>query len=195
MSVIVKSCSAFTPVNKTRHFNHPFSIKNILNLDEDDSSDSKPKDIGSRVIRLPQPVQDLPLPYDNNAAIPSWIYATRYCRQGIPLGTFVNVRKPRKSVKKHKQRPLFSQKQIQRLEEEFSSEKYISKSRRSTLAAEISLTDAQVRTWFQNRRTRWRKEAHSEDEICLSDIRHPWQIPNKQEHGSNTLIVRGYCCS
>lgn len=95
MSVIVKSCSAFTPVNKTRHFNHPFSIKNILNLDEDASSEAKQKPEDSErspsrgsVIRLPaQPVltQDIPLHYDN-AMIPSWIYATRYCRQGIPLG-------------------------------------------------------------------------------------------------------------
>ncbi|EDO42162.1 predicted protein, partial [Nematostella vectensis] len=63
---------------------------------------------------------------------------------------------------KQKQRPLFGQKQIQRLEEEFVCEKYISKSRRSALAAEIDLTDAQVRTWFQNRRTRWRKEERAE---------------------------------
>lgn len=118
----------------------------------------------------------------------------------LVTGTFINVRRPRKPLKKHKQRPLFSQKQIQRLEEEFSNEKYISKSRRSTLASEISLTDAQVRTWFQNRRTRWRKEVHGEDEICLSDVRNPWQVPTcnddmNNSYARNCLIVRGYCCS
>lgn len=94
MSVKVKYSSAFTPVSKTcKDFSHPFSIKNILNLDENTSheemSSSEEHPARGSVIRLSQtvipPQPELALRYDP-AAIPAWIYATRYCRQGIPPG-------------------------------------------------------------------------------------------------------------
>lgn len=103
MTAKVKYSSAFTPVsNKTnKTFSHPFSIKNILNLDETSSTEGSeqnvqkvPDDIPSRssVIRLSQAAQipaqpEIPLPLRYEPApIPAWIYATRYCRQGIPPG-------------------------------------------------------------------------------------------------------------
>lgn len=103
---------------------------------------------------------------------------------------YTNPRRPRKPIKRQKQRPLFTPEQLHKLEEEFVNEKYISKSRRCKLAMEISLTEAQVRTWFQNRRTRWRKEVHEED----GD--HSWTTHSGMDAGvlgGNSMIIRGYC--
>ena len=106
---------------------------------------------------------------------------------------YTNPRRPRKPIKRQKQRPLFSPEQLQKLEEEFVNEKYISKSRRCKLASDISLTEAQVRTWFQNRRTRWRKEVHEEDEDP-SWITHSGMAQyDAGAINANCMIVRGYC--
>lgn len=108
---------------------------------------------------------------------------------------YANPRRPRKPIKRQKQRPLFSPEQLQKLEEEFVNEKYISKSRRCKLALEINLTEAQVRTWFQNRRTRWRKEVHEEDEDHWSTAPHGTAMFDTGALGGNSMIVRGYCSS
>ena len=107
---------------------------------------------------------------------------------------YTNPRRPRKPIKRQKQRPLFTPEQLHKLEEEFVNEKYISKSRRCKLALEISLTEAQVRTWFQNRRTRWRKEVHEEDEDPNSWTTHSGM--SKYDASAlvgNSMIIRGYC--
>ena len=43
------------------------------------------------------------------------------------------------------------------LEKTFEGSKYISLGERKRLAAELQLSERQVKTWFQNRRTKWRK--------------------------------------
>ncbi|ETN80742.1 homeobox domain protein [Necator americanus] len=42
------------------------------------------------------------------------------------------------------------------LEERFAAQKYLSSTERSLLAEELKMSDVQVKTWFQNRRTKWR---------------------------------------
>ena len=66
-------------------------------------------------------------------------------------------------MRKTKQRPLFSTHQIQTMEDEFKLKKYLTEGRRAELATELKLTETQVKTWFQNRRTKWRKELKNED--------------------------------
>ena len=61
-------------------------------------------------------------------------------------------------MKKKKLRPLFSTHQIQTMEKEFAKCRYISEDRRAELASDLNLTEMQVKTWFQNRRTKWKKE-------------------------------------
>ena len=65
-------------------------------------------------------------------------------------------------MRKKKQRPLFSPHQIQTMEKEFAKQRYISEDNRARLALEINLTETQVKTWFQNRRTKWKKETKDE---------------------------------
>ncbi|XP_041704498.1 homeobox protein DBX2-like [Coregonus clupeaformis] len=62
-------------------------------------------------------------------------------------------------------RAVFSEEQRKELEKTFKKQKYISKTDRNKLAADLSLKESQVKIWFQNRRMKWRnckeKEAHS----------------------------------
>lgn len=51
----------------------------------------------------------------------------------------------------------FSHQQIIDLEKRFHKNKYLSASERKKLAGRINLTERQVKTWFQNRRAKWRR--------------------------------------
>jgi T-cell leukemia homeobox protein 3 len=62
----------------------------------------------------------------------------------------------RKIAKRKKPRTSFNRPQIVELEKRFLKQKYLASSERSSLAKSLKMTDAQVKTWFQNRRTKWR---------------------------------------
>ncbi|CAD5216050.1 unnamed protein product [Bursaphelenchus okinawaensis] len=63
-----------------------------------------------------------------------------------------------------KPRTSFTKTQVQILENRFKDQKYLASMERSVLAAQLKMTDAQVKTWFQNRRTKWRRqEAEARD--------------------------------
>ena len=77
-------------------------------------------------------------------------------------GVNVFPKKRRRPMRKTKQRPLFSPHQIQTMEKEFAKQRYVTEEKRAQLALEVNLTEAQVKTWFQNRRTKWKKETRDE---------------------------------
>ncbi|XP_056639346.1 T-cell leukemia homeobox protein 1-like [Diorhabda sublineata] len=54
----------------------------------------------------------------------------------------------------------FTANQTDILEKRFCSNKYLSPEERKVLAESLSLSDRQVKTWFQNRRAKWRR-SHS----------------------------------
>ncbi|KAL3315744.1 T-cell leukemia homeobox protein 1 [Cichlidogyrus casuarinus] len=58
--------------------------------------------------------------------------------------------------KRKKPRTSFSRHQVIELEKRFHRQKYLASSERIDLAKHLKMTDAQVKTWFQNRRTKWR---------------------------------------
>lgn len=62
----------------------------------------------------------------------------------------------RNPPKRKKPRTSFNRPQIIELEKRFMKQKYLASSERSNLAKILKMTDAQVKTWFQNRRTKWR---------------------------------------
>ncbi|XP_006625372.1 homeobox protein Nkx-6.3 [Lepisosteus oculatus] len=63
--------------------------------------------------------------------------------------------------KKHT-RPTFSGHQIFALEKTFEQTKYLAGPERARLAYSLGMTESQVKVWFQNRRTKWRKKSASE---------------------------------
>ncbi|XP_014398127.1 PREDICTED: barH-like 2 homeobox protein [Myotis brandtii] len=64
----------------------------------------------------------------------------------------VRAKKPRKA------RTAFSDHQLNQLERSFERQKYLSVQDRMDLAASLNLTDTQVKTWYQNRRTKWKRQ-------------------------------------
>ncbi|CAM1328601.1 BARHL1 (predicted) [Pycnogonum litorale] len=67
-------------------------------------------------------------------------------------GLCMKTKKPRKA------RTAFSDHQLQTLEKSFERQKYLSVQDRMELAASLNLTDTQVKTWYQNRRTKWKRQ-------------------------------------
>ncbi|KAK7505133.1 hypothetical protein BaRGS_00003703 [Batillaria attramentaria] len=63
-----------------------------------------------------------------------------------------------RSKKPRKARTAFSEQQLRCLERSFDRQKYLSVQDRLELAAKLGLTDTQVKTWYQNRRTKWKRQ-------------------------------------
>ncbi|XP_060871274.1 homeobox protein MOX-2-like isoform X1 [Metopolophium dirhodum] len=59
--------------------------------------------------------------------------------------------------KRKKARTTFTGRQIFELERQFELKKYLSSSERSEMAKMLGVTETQVKIWFQNRRTKWKK--------------------------------------
>uniref|UniRef100_A0AAY4DSA8 Homeobox domain-containing protein n=1 Tax=Denticeps clupeoides TaxID=299321 RepID=A0AAY4DSA8_9TELE len=66
--------------------------------------------------------------------------------------------------KRKKPRTSFTHLQICELEKRFHRQKYLASAERAVLAKNLNMTDAQVKTWFQNRRTKWRRQTAEERE-------------------------------
>ncbi|XP_072255909.1 homeobox protein Nkx-6.3 [Pyxicephalus adspersus] len=62
------------------------------------------------------------------------------------------------SRKKHT-RPTFTGHQIFALEKTFEQTKYLAGPERARLAFSLGMSESQVKVWFQNRRTKWRKKS------------------------------------
>ncbi|XP_041370251.1 barH-like 1 homeobox protein [Gigantopelta aegis] len=63
-----------------------------------------------------------------------------------------------KSKKPRKARTAFTEHQLRCLEKNFDRQKYLSVQDRMELATKLGLTDTQVKTWYQNRRTKWKRQ-------------------------------------
>ncbi|XP_013776843.1 homeobox protein ceh-31-like [Limulus polyphemus] len=63
-----------------------------------------------------------------------------------------------RSKKQRKARTAFTDHQLQTLEKCFERQKYLSVQERMELASKLNLTDTQVKTWYQNRRTKWKRQ-------------------------------------
>lgn len=58
-----------------------------------------------------------------------------------------------------KSRTVFTDLQLRVLEKTFAEQKYLDTSNRAKLAQTLGLNETQVKTWFQNRRMKWKKES------------------------------------
>ena len=88
-------------------------------------------------------------------------------------------------MKKKKTRTVFSRNQIYQLENAFEMKRYLSSAERSGLAAQLKLSETQIKIWFQNRRNKWKRQISGEmDEI---------PIPPYALHSPAGLLPTPYC--
>ncbi|MEH0962207.1 homeobox domain-containing protein, partial [Streptococcus anginosus] len=62
-----------------------------------------------------------------------------------------------KSKKPRKSRTIYTSEQLKRLNQEFNAAQYLNLPDRAKLAAELNLSQTQVKIWFQNRRSKLKK--------------------------------------
>ncbi|XP_041816725.1 homeobox protein Nkx-6.1 [Chelmon rostratus] len=112
------------------------------------------------VARYPKPLADLPgrtpIFWPGVMQSPHWRDARFACS---PHQSSVLLDKDGK--RKHT-RPTFSGQQIFALEKTFEQTKYLAGPERARLAYSLGMTESQVKVWFQNRRTKWRKKHAAE---------------------------------
>ncbi|KAL7071352.1 hypothetical protein ACQ4LE_009388 [Meloidogyne hapla] len=75
----------------------------------------------------------------------------------------LNVRKheysrSRRRNVERKPRQAYTEHQLNTLELAFMEDKYLSVQTRVQLAVDLMLSETQIKTWFQNRRTKWKKQ-------------------------------------
>ncbi|CAF1013128.1 unnamed protein product [Rotaria sordida] len=83
-------------------------------------------------------------------------YKEEYCQSILTNNNedlLINIQKK----KKKKARTTFTGKQIFELEKKFEDKKYLSSTERAEMATLLTVTETQVKIWFQNRRTKWKK--------------------------------------
>ncbi|KAI6242156.1 Homeobox domain-containing protein [Aphelenchoides fujianensis] len=68
-----------------------------------------------------------------------------------------------KSYRRRKARTVFSDAQLQGLENRFERQRYLSTPERIELAGQLGLSETQIKTWFQNRRMKDKKIRREED--------------------------------
>ena len=66
--------------------------------------------------------------------------------------------------KSKRNRTVFTNDQLERLEIVFERSKYLVGNERSALASELGLNETQVKVWFQNRRIKYRKQTKSDQD-------------------------------
>ncbi|XP_077332541.1 homeobox protein Nkx-6.1 [Lithobates pipiens] len=112
------------------------------------------------VARYPKPLSELqgrtPIFWPGVMQSPPWRDARLACgpHQGSVLLD--------KDGKRKHTRPTFSGQQIFALEKTFEQTKYLAGPERARLAYSLGMTESQVKVWFQNRRTKWRKKHAAE---------------------------------
>ncbi|KAF7252379.1 T-cell leukemia homeobox protein 3 [Varanus komodoensis] len=132
---------------------------------------------GGGVIRVPahRPLPSAPVrpqPAGANLTFPWMENSRRLAKDRVtaalpPFSVARRVGHPyqnRTPPKRKKPRTSFSRAQICELEKRFHRQKYLASAERAALAKALKMTDAQVKTWFQNRRTKWRRQTAEERE-------------------------------
>lgn len=85
----------------------------------------------------------------------------------------------REKAKKKKARTTFTGRQIFELEKQFKEKKYLTATERSDMASLLNVTETQVKIWFQNRRTKWKKQ----EKICEATAEN--DKDSQSEHSDN----------
>ena len=77
---------------------------------------------------------------------------------------YTTIVMPKKETKPRRKRTAFSNIQLYFLEQFFQKKAYPSSDERNFIASILSIGTGQVKTWFQNRRTKWKKSNYADFE-------------------------------
>uniref|UniRef100_A0A8C7Z4P8 Posterior neuron-specific homeobox n=1 Tax=Oryzias sinensis TaxID=183150 RepID=A0A8C7Z4P8_9TELE len=89
----------------------------------------------------------------DRCSLPRKVQVRGGCCQAPPL-------KPQSQAERSRRmRTAFTLEQLQILEHSFQRSHYLSVLERHTIASALHLSETQVKIWFQNRRTKWKKES------------------------------------
>ncbi|XP_065209926.1 homeobox protein vent1B-like [Planococcus citri] len=120
-----------------------------------------------------------------------WFAATAAALSGNSSSNFLGLQAPkpvgrrsRKPGLDRKPRQAYSAKQLERLESEFKIDKYLSVSKRMELSKALNLTEVQIKTWFQNRRTKWKKQLASRLKMATHRQGAPLYFPAAHQYPS-----------
>ena len=141
-----------------------FGVDAILATDDNETSDASSKSSLSPVRAppvLPQPTAQLPYAYAFHQQL---ALASAYG------SSFVNSLDRHGRIQKSKRnRTVFTNDQLDKLEQVFARSKYLVGTERTALATELGLNETQVKVWFQNRRIKYRKQNKIEKVDSLHD--------------------------
>ncbi|XP_048584810.1 homeobox protein LOX10 [Nematostella vectensis] len=94
---------------------------------------------------------------------------------------------------KKKPRTAFTESQISELEKRFQSQKYLGSKERSELAGTLGLTDTQVKTWFQNRRMKLKRQRQEDtDRQARYSLVSPYRLAPYASHVVPSYPVTSY---
>ncbi|GAB6032250.1 hypothetical protein CHUAL_010890 [Chamberlinius hualienensis] len=103
----------------------------------------------------------------------------------VEEGTVTKLKKPRR------RRTAFTHAQLAYLERKFRVQKYLSVADRGDVAEALNLSETQVKTWYQNRRTKWKRQ----NQLRLEQMRH--QVAAEKEIASveAEAVSSPSCCN
>ncbi|XP_077295212.1 barH-like 2 homeobox protein [Arctopsyche grandis] len=90
-------------------------------------------------------------------------------------------RKPRR------RRTAFTHAQLAYLERKFRCQKYLSVADRGDVADALSLSETQVKTWYQNRRTKWKRQ----NQLRLEQLRQQAGAGGSSGGPEKNMLVAG----
>ncbi|KAI6176898.1 Homeobox domain-containing protein [Aphelenchoides bicaudatus] len=93
----------------------------------------------------------------------------------------------KKTAKERRARTAFTYEQLATLESKFKSNRYLSVFERMNLAISLHLSETQIKIWFQNRRTKWKKHNPGVSPAVHQQQR---QLAKQQQKAHRTSMLR-----
>ena len=95
-------------------------------------------------------------------------------------GRLIGGRSERCVYRRRKARTIFTVEQMFELEKRFQEQKYLTVPERVLIAGQLALTEQQVKTWFQNRRTKWKRECKKTEGYISDNDEQPHPSSDKK---------------